>query len=141
MHFFSKRLAMSFDQAVAATKTTLERQEFAVLAEADVREALKQHLGVDFRRYTVLSTCSLNVLRHTLRDTQDTPVWLSNIVIQDQGQGCVEVSAVDPASTVGTMNDIDAVRANNELRSHLWATIEAIGGPPPAAPVRQQSPD
>lgn len=127
MHFFSKRLAMSFDQALTATKKTLEEHDFAVLAEANVRQALKQHLGVDFRPYTVLSTCSLKLLRHTC-DRPDAPVWLSNIVIQDQGQGFVEVSAVDPASTVGTINDIDAVRASNELRSHLWATIDTIEG-------------
>jgi uncharacterized protein (DUF302 family) len=128
MHFFSKSVAMTFPQALAAAKQALKRHDFAILAEVDVREALKQHLAVDFRPYVVVSACSLKLLRRTLQaDGQKAPVWLSNVVVQDQGQGYVDVSAVDPACSVGTINDIDAIYASNELRGLLLAAIGELG--------------
>src|SRR5262249_22465632 len=85
-------LAISFDQALTAVKKTLERHDFAVLDEVDVRKAVKDHVGVDFRPYVGVehSDCF-----GTPCGTVRTYPPVSNIVIQDQDQGFVEVSAVD----------------------------------------------
>src|SRR5262249_31647846 len=107
----------------------LKRHDFAILAEVNVREALKQHLDIDFRPYVVVSACCLKLLRPSLQagGQNAPPVWLSNVVVQDQGQGYVDISAVDPASSVGTITDIDAIRACNELRGLLLAAIDEVG--------------
>ena len=51
MHFLSTYASMGFADAVAAAKEALERQEFAILAEIDMRQILKRNLSVDLRPY------------------------------------------------------------------------------------------
>jgi uncharacterized protein (DUF302 family) len=51
MHYFSKSVRMNLEDAVAATRRALERHRLKILAEIDLRHALKRHLAVDFRPY------------------------------------------------------------------------------------------
>ena len=55
MYFFSNSINGSFEAAVLATKDALKRHGFEVLAEIDMRKALRNHIaGGDFRPYRIL---------------------------------------------------------------------------------------
>lgn len=47
-------LQMPFDAALRRVKEALKTQGFGVMSEIDVREAMQQKLGIDFRRYIIL---------------------------------------------------------------------------------------
>ena len=51
---FSKTVSVSYEEAVAKTTAALKDEGFGVLCEIDIKEKLKEKLGVDFRRYTIL---------------------------------------------------------------------------------------
>jgi hypothetical protein len=59
MHFFSACSSMSFADAITAAKEALEREEFLIVAEIDMRQVLKRYLSVDLRPYLILSACNL----------------------------------------------------------------------------------
>ena len=48
---FRKTVNMSFDEAAEKTRAALQAEGFGVLAEIDIKEKLKEKLGVDFGRY------------------------------------------------------------------------------------------
>ena len=127
MLFFSTYASMGFVDAVAATKEALKRQEFSILAEIDMRQVLRRHLSVDLRPYFILSACSLP-LAHRAIKAEDAigSMLLCNVVIQEHGDGCVEISVVDPACTIGTINHVDLIWISRELRTLVQQVIDEV---------------
>jgi uncharacterized protein (DUF302 family) len=48
-----KPLALSYDEAITRVPEALKSEGFGVLTEIDIRQTLKNKLGVDFRRYKI----------------------------------------------------------------------------------------
>jgi uncharacterized protein (DUF302 family) len=127
MHCFSKHVVRPFAEALACTKEALERHGFAVLGEIDVRKALKGYLGADFRPYVILSACSLKLAKDAIdADADSGPMLLSNVVVQECAEGYVEILVIDPAATIGTINDVRMIQVAAKLRRQLSAVIDEI---------------
>ena len=131
MLFFSTYASMGFVDAVAATKEALKRQEFSILAEIDMRQVLRRHLSVDLRPYLILSACNLP-LAHRAIKAEDAigSMLLCNVVIQEHGDGCVEISVVDPACTLGTINHVEMISIAQELQSQVRKFMDDIESAP-----------
>ena len=136
MHCFSTRVATRFDDALALTKQALQRHGFAVLGQTDVGKALQAHLSTDFRPYVILSACSLRLAKGALEaDDEIGPLLLNNVVVQERDAGCVEISVVDPAVTIGTLNHVAMIHLAHELRTQLRSAIGEIEASAAFAPV------
>ena len=140
MHCFSTCVARPFAEAVALAIQALERRGFAILGQVDVRKALQGYAAVDFGPYVILSACSLRLAKNAALSTKDEigPMLLNNLVIRERRQGMVEITAVDPAATIGSLNDVDMIQTANDLRCRLRTAIEEIATlaecePPPRA--------
>jgi uncharacterized protein (DUF302 family) len=127
MHYFSKSVRMNFEDAVGATRQALEGHHLKILAEIDLRHAFKRHLAVDFRPYLILSACSLPLAHRAIQANGDIgSILLCNVVVQQQAEGHVEISAVDPDATIGAINDVELMWTARELRSLVQQAIEGV---------------
>ena len=70
---FSRTLDVSYEEAVKKATAKLKEEGFGVLCEIDIKEKLKEKLGVDFRRYIILGACNPPLAYKTLqkRSTSD----------------------------------------------------------------------
>jgi uncharacterized protein (DUF302 family) len=117
MHFFSTYVSVGFVDAVAAAKEALKHQEFAILAEIDMRQVLRERLSVDLRPYLILSACSLPLAHRAIKaDDAIGSMLLCEVVIQERGNGCTEISVADPACTIGTINHVEMISIAQELQ-------------------------
>ena len=127
MHFISTYASMSFADAVAAAKEALKCEEFWILAEIDMRQVLKEHLSVDVRPYLILSACNLPLVYRAIKaDDATGSTLLCDVVIQEHPDGCVEISVVDPAGTIGTINHVEMMSIAQELQSLVRKFIDNI---------------
>jgi uncharacterized protein (DUF302 family) len=127
MRYFSKSVRMNFEDAVAAARQALEGHHLEILAEVDLRDAFKRHLAVDFRPYLILSACSLPLAHRAIQANGDIgSILLCNVVVQQQAEGHVEISAVDPDTTIGTINNVALMWTARELRSLVQQTIDDV---------------
>jgi uncharacterized protein (DUF302 family) len=127
VHYFSRCVAKSFAGALAVARQALERHGFAILAQIDVHKTLKERLRVDARPYVILSACSLKLARDALAaDEEVGPMMLLNVAVQERDDRSIEISTVDPATTIGTINHVDVIRAATELRKQLQAVFDEI---------------
>lgn len=130
MHYFSKSVRMSFEDALAALRQTLRCHHLEILAEIDLRHALRRHLAVDFRPYVILSACSLPLAHRAIQaDDNIGVILLCNVVVQQHEEGHVEISAVDPDTTIGTINHVDLMWTARALRSLVQQAIDDVETP------------
>ena len=131
MHFFSKYINMCFADAVVVTKEALQRQNLSILAEIDMHQVLRRHLSVDLRPYLILSACSLPLAHRAIKaDDAIGSLLLCDVVIREHSDGCVEISAVDPACTIGTINHVEMISIAQEMHSILRKLMDDIESVP-----------
>jgi uncharacterized protein (DUF302 family) len=131
MLFFSTCASMGFVDAVAATKEALKHEEFSILAEIDMRLFLKRHRSVDLRPYVILSACNLPLAHRAIKAGGAIgSMLLCNVAIQEHGDGCVEISVVDPACTIGTINHVEMISIAQEMHSILRKLMDDIKSVP-----------
>ncbi len=127
MMLLSKCVAMSFDDAVTATRESLRRHQLSILAEIDMRQALRRALDIDFRPYLILSACSLPLAQRAIEaDATIGSLVLCNVVVREDGGGRAELSVVDPTCTLGAFNNIELISIARELHSLVRNSIEEI---------------
>jgi uncharacterized protein (DUF302 family) len=119
-YYFDRTVEAPFDQAVARTRDALAAAGFGVITEIDMKKALKEKIGVDFRPYLILGACNPR-LAHAALEMEDKigAMLPCNVVVQEIGPGRTEVAAVDP---VASMQAVD----NPELLAHARLVGERL---------------
>jgi uncharacterized protein (DUF302 family) len=136
-YHFSKTVKMGFDDAVASTKEALKRHDFRVLTEIDMKDNLKKSLNIDFRPYLILGVCNPQLTYRALQEEDKLGTMLPcNIVVQQQEDGRVEVSAVDPVAAMQAVTHVVVDQVAGEIRSHLQNVIDEVGNATGSAGMR-----
>ncbi len=121
------RTALSYPDALAKVEEALKSEGFGVLTRIDVRETLKQKLGVDFRRYQILGACNPPLAHRALSAELEVGVMLPcNVVVYEGDDGKAVVTAVDPMATIAAghprLREIAA-----EVREKLSRALGKLG--------------
>ncbi len=85
---YTKQIDLPFDKAVERAKAELAKEDFGVLTEIDVREALKQKLNLDYDNYLILGACNPPFAYQALQAEKEIGLLLpcNVIVYEDKGQ-------------------------------------------------------
>lgn len=126
-YHFSKVLPLDFDGAIAKVTGELEKAGFGILTEIDMQAALKNKLGVDFRKYTILGACSPSFAHQAVQAEPHIGTMLPcNVIVQEHAPGRVEVSAVDPVASMAAIKNDALDRIAGEVRGKLKKVIEEL---------------
>ena len=104
---FTRRIDtdLPYDQAVAATKAALQEQGFGTLTEIDIRQTLKDKLGVDTDPQVIIGACNPQLAHRALGvDPRVATLLPCNVVVRTE-RGRTVVEALDP----GMMADVSGV--------------------------------
>jgi uncharacterized protein (DUF302 family) len=126
-YYFSRTVSIGFDEAVEKVTENLKKEGFGVLTQIDVKETLKKKLNADFKNYKILGACNPPYAYKALQAEDKIGVMLPcNVVIIDQGQGRVEVTAVDPAASMMAVKNESLAPVAAEIGSKLQNVIAAV---------------
>jgi uncharacterized protein (DUF302 family) len=127
-YHFSKTIKMTFDDAVASTKEALKRHDFRVLTEIDMKDNFKKRLNIDFRPYLILGACNPQLTYRALQAEDKIGTMLPcNIVLQQQEDGRVEVSAIDPVASMQAITNVVVDQVARDIRCRLQNVIDEVG--------------
>lgn len=127
-YHFSTIVHMPFDAAVAAVTDVLKRHGFGVLTRIDVKETLKNKLGVDFHPYLILGACNPKMAYQALQAENKIGTMLPcNVVVQQHADGEVEISAIDPVASMQAISNAKLGAIAGQVRSLLQTAIAEVG--------------
>ncbi len=126
-YYFTKILDVSYEEALSKATEELKKEGFGVLTEIDVKETLKNKLDVDFRNYKILGSCNPPFAYQALLAEDKVGTMLPcNVVVQENPDGYVEVSAVDPVASMAAIDNPELAAIAEQVRSRLKKVIENL---------------
>jgi uncharacterized protein (DUF302 family) len=126
-YYFSRTLDCSFEEVMARTRESLAKESMGVISEINITEALKNKLGVDFRKYWILGACSPPHAFRALQAEDKIGTMLPcNIIIQDLGDGKTEVAAVDPIASMMAIRNNALGEVAIEVQAKLQNVIKNL---------------
>lgn len=126
-YHISKKVDYSFDDAITHVTDELKEEGFGVLTEIDVKETLKKKLDVDFKKYKILGACNPNFAHQALQKEDKIGTMLPcNVIVEENEDGTVEVSAVDPMASMQAVENNDLGAIARQVRDRLAKVIERV---------------
>jgi len=123
---FRRELKAPFDEAVERTRTALADEGFGVLCEIDIKEKLKEKLGVDFRNYLILGACNPPLAFEALKEEIDLGLLLPcNVVVYEVDSGTV-VAAIDAAKMMTVVGNKDLDKTAGVVNEKLQRVIKSL---------------
>ncbi len=124
---FSKVLNSEMDPAIAKVTEALKAEGFGILTEIDVKATLKKKIDVDFRPYMILGACNPTFAHKALLAEDKIGTMLPcNVIVQEIGDGKVEVSAVDPMASMSAVNNPDLGEIAGEVQAKLKKVVDSL---------------
>ncbi len=126
-YYFSKTLKAPFDDVITRVTAELKKGGFGILTDIDVKATLKKKLDVDFQNYRILGACNPPFAYKALKAEDKIGTMLPcNVIVQDLGNGKVEVAAVDPLASMQAISNRDLEEIAEQVRSKLKKVIESL---------------
>jgi uncharacterized protein (DUF302 family) len=126
-YYFSKILNAGFDESIARTRQGLQIEGFGVISEIDMQAKLKEKLGVEFKKYTILGACIPAYAYKALQLEEKIGTMLPcNIVIVDRENGTTEVAAIHPVASMMAVENPTLEPIAREVSEKLERVIQRL---------------
>lgn len=122
-YYFSTILDCSFEEAESKALSAMKEKGFGMISEIDMRQKLKEKLGVEIQQYKILGMCNPGFAYKALQAEEKIGTMLPcNVLVIDKGNGKTEVSSVNPlASMMAIQNP-----ALGELATEVTGILQGI---------------
>lgn len=126
-YHFSKTLSVPFDTAIENVTEALKEKGFGILTTIDVKDTLKKKIDVDFRPYMILGACNPQFAYQALQKESHIGTMLPcNVIVQQNDDGTVEISAVDPMASMMSVENSELAGIANEVHDLLQEVIASL---------------
>ncbi len=123
---FSKTVDLPYNETVEKVRETLKAEGFGVLCEIDIKEKLKEKLGVDFRNYVILGACNPPLAHETLQREIKIGLLLPCNVIVYEEEGRTVVAAIDAAKVLSVVANSELNATAEQVNDKLRRVIDSI---------------
>lgn len=126
-YYISKYLRTSFDEAYKLVTESLKREGFGVLTEINIKEKLKEKLGVDFHKYKILGACNPQYAYQALQQEDKIGTMLPcNVILQEIENNQIEVAAIDPIASMMAIENPSLSSIASEVKQKLERVIQSL---------------
>jgi len=125
--YILKKLNASFEEAISRVTENLKTEGFGIISEIDLKEKFQEKLEVDFRNYTILGACNPSWALQALQKEDKIGVLLPcNIIVQEIEKGLVEVAAINPLASLGSIGNTEIQAIADEIKIKLERVIDSL---------------
>ena len=126
-YYFSKMIICNFDEAIIRVTDVLKSEGFGIISEIRMHEKLKEKLGIDYKKYTILGACNPGYAYKALQVEDKIGTMLPcNVVVQELSANQIEVAAVNPIASMMAIQNPALVGIAEEVTEKLKVVISRI---------------
>ena len=123
---FTKELERPYEEVVGLVTEALKKEGFGILTTIDVKEKLKEKLGVEFRKYVILGACSPYHAHQALLAEENIGLMLPcNVVVYEKGSKTV-VSVVKPTAMMSMLDNDKLAKIAETVEGLLKKVFDAV---------------
>ncbi len=124
---FSKKVDLTYDEAIEKVTEELKKEGFGILTEIDVQATLKKKLDVDFKPYKILGACNPPFAYKTLQAEEQIGLMLPcNVIVYINDNDETIVAAVDPAASMQAVQNESLGEIAETVQNKLKSVIETL---------------
>jgi uncharacterized protein (DUF302 family) len=123
---YIRTLDVPFASAVQRAKESLKSEGFGVLCEIDIREKLKERLGVDFTNYIILGACNPPLAYRALQQEPLLGLLLPCNVIVYEKDGKSVVAAIDAVKMLSIVGNPELESVSLQVNDKLQRVINNL---------------
>ena len=114
------------DDIDARTRKALANHGFGVLTEIDVKATMKKKLDVEMPAYRILGACNPELAHQAIGIEPRVGVMLPcNVILREVSDG-VEVSAIDPVTSMQAIDNAELKSVAAEVRNLLIKVVKDV---------------
>lgn len=122
----TRTLNLPFQAAITEVTDKLKADGFGVLCQIDIREKLKEKLGVDFRNYVILGACNPPLAYQALREEIGLGLLLPcNVIVYEDDNKSV-VSAIDAAKMLAVVGNPQLAAVAKQVNEKLRRVMDSL---------------
>ena len=104
---FTKELNKPYEAVIEEVTAALKKEGFGILTEINIKEKLKEKLGVEFRKYIILGACSPANAYKSLQVEENIGLMLPCNVIVYEKDGKTVLSVIKPATAMQMIDNAE----------------------------------
>lgn len=125
---FAVEVPLEMEEAERRTRELLKAEGFGVLTEIDMRQTLKEKLGIDFRPYRILGACNPQLALRALSVEPGIGLLLPcNVVVEPGRQGHTLVRFMEPIAALGLVANDKVAAVAREASQKLHRVAQQLG--------------
>jgi len=123
---YRRVVSLAYGAAVAKVRDELKKEGFGVLTEIDVKDTLKNKLGVEFDDYIILGACNPPFAYQALRAERDIGLLMPcNLVVYADGDRVI-VAATLPTVTMNSVRNEKLAPIAAQVEQKLRKVVDSI---------------
>lgn len=124
---FSKKVDLSYEDALQKVTDELQKEGFGVLTEIDVKATLKKKLDVDHNKYMILGACNPPLAHKALSAEPEIGLLLPcNVVVFEDENNDTVVAAINARTMMSVVGREDIGPIADEVNQKLVKVIENV---------------
>ncbi len=123
---YGRMLNLPYHQAVQRALEALKAEGFGVLCEIDIKEKLKEKLGVDFTNYVILGACNPPLAYQTLQKEMNIGLLLPCNVVVYEKDGRSFVAAIDAFKMLSVVGNPALEATAGQVNEKLRRVIDSL---------------
>jgi uncharacterized protein (DUF302 family) len=123
---FSKELDIPYETVIELAREALKKEGFGVLTEIDVKEKMKEKLGLDMKKYIILGACNPpNAYKAILAEENIGLMLPCNVIVYETGSKTV-LSVIRPTVAMQMIENVELQKLAQAVEGQLKKAFDAI---------------
>ena len=123
---FTKELDIPFETVIEQVREALKKEGFGILTEIDVKEKMKEKLGLDMRKYIILGACNPpNAYKAILAEENIGLMLPCNVIVYEKGNKTV-LSVIRPTVAMQMIDNVELQEVAEAVEGQLKKAFDAI---------------
>jgi uncharacterized protein (DUF302 family) len=123
---YVRTIGLPFEEAVKRTEAALKQEGFGVLCQIDIQAKLKEKLGIDFPRYTILGACNPALAHQALGDEINIGLLLPCNAVVYEYCDQIHVGVVDAVKMLSVVGNSDLEKVAREVNQSLRRVADTV---------------